>query len=579
MKLTDVFAKVIKNEGVQHVFGLQGGAVVHFFDSLEKYKVGVTYNHHEESAALAATAYAKLTQNLGCVVVTTGPGSTNAITGLMAAWQDSVPCLFISGQARSDHTRYGKKVRQVGTQEVNICDIVRPLTKYTKFINNKDVFLDELYKSISIAKNGRPGPVWLDIALDIQWSDIDFIKKKINRHRSSIKKKNIQSYKKVINLLKKSKKPLFVIGGGIKGKENEKLFKNLVKKFNFPFVSTWNAADVLHTSHSKNLGIIGMSGQRGANKAIFESDLIISLGARLAIPHTTTLFKNYAPKSKKIIFDIDINELNNSNVDFDYKINDDLSNFLKHILKNNPTFSFNWNNLKNFKEMNWYMPKIQEKPNSNYFIKEFTSVLGNNSCIIVDGGGTALYSGFQSSIIRKSNKIVCSSAISSMGTGLAETIGASKTKRFKNFLCIIGDGSFLMNIQDLQTIVQDKTNVIILLVNNNGYLAIRHTQKEFLGGRYYGTHPKFNLKFPDYKKIVKAFGLKYIKLDHSKDTFRTIKKLKKIIGPVVCEIKTDENQPSLFKQGYKQNSSGIFQPEPLSEMFPFIDKPIANTNN
>lgn len=579
MKLTDVFAKVIKNEGVQHVFGLQGGAVVHFFDSLEKYKVGVTYNHHEESAALAATAYAKLTQNLGCVVVTTGPGSTNAITGLMAAWQDSVPCLFISGQARSDHTSYGKKVRQVGTQEVNICDIVRPLTKYTKFINNKDVFLDELYKSISIAKNGRPGPVWLDIALDIQWSDIDFIKKKINRHRSSIKKKNIQSYKKVINLLKKSKKPLFVIGGGIKGKENEKLFKNLVKKFNFPFVSTWNAADVLHTSHSKNLGIIGMSGQRGANKAIFESDLIISLGARLAIPHTTTLFKNYAPKSKKIIFDIDINELNNSNVDFDYKINDDLSNFLKHILKNNPTFSFNWNNLKNFKEMNWYMPKIQEKPNSNYFIKEFTSVLGNNSCIIVDGGGTALYSGFQSSIIRKSNKIVCSSAISSMGTGLAETIGASKTKRFKNFLCIIGDGSFLMNIQDLQTIVQDKTNVIILLVNNNGYLAIRHTQKEFLGGRYYGTHPKFNLKFPDYKKIVKAFGLKYIKLDHSKDTFRTIKKLKKIIGPVVCEIKTDENQPSLFKQGYKQNSSGIFQPEPLSEMFPFIDKPIANTNN
>ena len=146
MKLTDVFAKVIKSEGIQHVFGLQGGAVVHFFDSLEKHKVGVTYNHHEESAALAATAYAKLTQNLGCAVVTTGPGSTNAITGLMAAWQDSVPCLFISGQARSEHTSYGKKVRQVGTQEVNICDVVKPLTKYTKFINDKDLFLDELYK-------------------------------------------------------------------------------------------------------------------------------------------------------------------------------------------------------------------------------------------------------------------------------------------------------------------------------------------------------------------------------------------------------------------------------------------------
>ena len=224
-----------------------------------------------------------------------------------------------------------------------------------------------MYKSISIARNGRPGPVWLDIALDIQWSDIGFKKKKIEKKRSLVKKKNIQSYKKVINLLKKSEKPLFVIGGGIKGKENEKLFKNFIKKFDFPFVSTWNAADVLHTSYNKNLGIIGMSGQRGANKAIFESDLIISLGARLAIPHTTTLFKNYAPKSKKIIFDIDINELKNSNVKFDHKINDDLSNFLKYVLKKNPTFSFNWENLKNFKEMNWYKQKTQKKPNSNFF--------------------------------------------------------------------------------------------------------------------------------------------------------------------------------------------------------------------
>ena len=579
MKLTDVFAKIIKAEGVKHVFGLQGGAVVHFFDSLEKHKVGVTYNHHEESAALAATAYAKLTQNLGCAIVTTGPGSTNAITGLMAAWQDSVPCLFISGQARSEHTSYGKKVRQVGTQEVNICDIVKPLTKYTKFVNDKSIFLNELHKSISIAKNGRPGPVWLDVALDIQWSDINFKIKNIKKKESLIKKNKIQSYKKVIHLIKKSKQPLFVIGGGIKGKENEKLFKNFIKKFNFPFVSTWNAADVLHTTHSKNLGIIGMSGQRGANKAIFQSDLIVSLGARLAIPHTTTLFKDYAPKSKKIIFDVDINELKNSNVKFDYKINDDLSNFLKFILKNNPKFSFNWKNLRNLKEMNWYNQKIKKKPNSNYFIRELTSVLDNKSCIIVDGGGTALYSGFQSSIIKKSNKIVCSSSISSMGTGLAETIGASKTNKFKKLLCIIGDGSFLMNIQDLQTIIQDKINVIILLVNNNGYLAIRHTQKEFLGGRYYGTHPKFNLKFPNFKKIVRAFGFKYLKLDHSKNTLKTIKELKKITGPVVCEIKIDENQPSLFKQGYKKNSNGIFQPQPLSEMYPYFDKPISNTNN
>ena len=172
MKVTDAIAEIIKKNNIKNIFGLQGGAVVHIFDSLEKKKINVTYNHHEQSAALAAVANAKITNNIGCAVVTTGPGTTNAITGLLAAWQDSVPCLFISGQARSSHVSYGKKVRQVGTQEVNICDIVRPITKYTKFISKKEEVIKEFNKAINIAKSGRSGPVWLDVALEIQWADI-----------------------------------------------------------------------------------------------------------------------------------------------------------------------------------------------------------------------------------------------------------------------------------------------------------------------------------------------------------------------------------------------------------------------
>ena len=166
-----------------------------------------------------------------------------------------------------------------------------------------------------------------------------------------------------------------------------------------------------------------------------------------------------------------------------------------------------------------------------------------------------------------------------MGTGLAETIGVVKSNKFKNHLCIIGDGSFLMNIQDLQTLSDENKNIIILVVNNNGYLAIRHTQKEFLKKRYYGTHPKYNLSLPNFEKIVKAFGIKYIKLKRNKEVTKTIKLLKNYHGPIVCEIFTDEDQPPLFKQGYKKNSKGLFEPQPLSEMFPFISKPIANTNN
>ena len=207
MKLSDVFAKYIKSIGVKAVFGLQGGAVVHFFDSLEKNKINVTYTHHEESAALAAVSNAKATNNIGCAVFTTGPGSTNALTGLAAAWQDSVPVIFISGQARSNHTSYGKKVRQVGTQEINICDIVRPITKYTKFVKNKNNFVKELVKAKNIAISGRPGPVWLDIPLDLHWADISpNFKLSKNKTKTSLKK-NLNKYKKIKPLLKKVKDP------------------------------------------------------------------------------------------------------------------------------------------------------------------------------------------------------------------------------------------------------------------------------------------------------------------------------------------------------------------------------------
>ena len=364
MKLTDAFVKTIKSLGIKHVFGLLGGAVVHFFDSLERNGVKVTYTHHEESAALAATAYSKATQNIGCAIVTTGPGSTNAITGLMAAWQDSVPCIFISGQARSNHTSYGKKVRQVGTQEVNICDVVKPLTKYTKFVQDKNLFLPELKKAIKICKSGRPGPVWLDIALDIQWSDIKFEQKLLNNLFLKLKKKKKNSsYNKIFKLIENSSRPLIISGFGLKGKRKEVLFEKFINKFNIPSVSTWNAADILGAENKNYLGIIGMSGQRGANKAVFSADLLLCLGNHLSIPHTTTLYNDYAPNAKKIVIDIDKNELKNLNVKFDLKINDDVENFLNWSLKKNSKhLKFKWLDKKNYKALNWYKPKVKNKP-------------------------------------------------------------------------------------------------------------------------------------------------------------------------------------------------------------------------
>ena len=576
MKLTDALAEVLKENKIKHVFGLQGGAVVHIFDSLEKKNIGVTYTHHEQAASLASVAYAKTSNNIGCTVVTTGPACTNAMTGLLAAWQDSISCIFISGQARSQHTSYNKKVRQVGTQEVNICDIVKPITKYSKFIKKKEDFLFELRKAIDISKKGRPGPVWLDIPLDIQWADIKFTKPKLV---GKIKKKIIKN----INLekyLKKSLKPLLILGHGIRTSiGGEKKIKNFIKKYKVPFVLTWNSADLFPTEYKSNLGIIGMSGQRGANKAVFESDLILCLGNHLSIPHTTTLFKNYAPNAKKIIVNIDKNQLKNLNVRFNLKINQDIGTFLDIFIKKNYRFHNQWKDYNFFKNQNWYLPKKTKLIDSNIVVRNFTKNIKQKKCIIVDGGGTALYAGFQSSIINRGDRLICSSSISAMGTGLAESLGASKSKNFKKYICIIGDGSFLMNIQDLQSIIQDKIDILIIIVNNNGYLAIRHTQTEFLKSRYYGTHPDWKLQMPSFKNLSKGFGIKYFKIKNEKDLNKYQKNLLHDKGPRICELIVDENQSSLFKQGYKSNPDGTFAPQPLSEMHPFLNAPIANTNN
>tara|TARA_Y100000294_G_scaffold148865_1_gene145438 strand:+ start:2398 stop:4140 length:1743 start_codon:yes stop_codon:yes gene_type:complete len=580
MKLTDVFATLLKKLKVKHVFGLQGGAVVHFFDSLEKKKIKVTYTNHEQSAALAGVSYAKSTENIGCVIVTTGPGSTNAITGLLAAWQDSVPCLFISGQSRSNHVSYGKKVRQVGVQEVNICDIVKPITKYTKFVKKKENFVDEVLKATKIAISGRPGPVWLDIPLEIQWSDIKNRKININLNKKIVKKnKNFSKFKKSLELFKGAKKPLLILGFGVRNSfENLSNLKKLVYRKKIPFVTTWNGADLFSTDDQFNLGILGMSGQRGANKAVFESDLLICLGTHLSIPHTTTLYKNYAPNSKKIIIDIDQDQLKNLNVKFDLKINDDLKKFVNWLINKNIS-TYKWSNLEELKKMNWYLQKKIKYPNSNIFIRNLTKQIKEKFCLVVDGGGTALYAGFQSPIIKPQDRIICSSSISSMGSGLAETIGAIKSKNFKKIICIIGDGSFLMNIQDLQTIFQDKINVSIILINNNGYLAIRNTQKEFLNRRYFGTHPKGNLTMPSFRKLAKAFKINYLKVNNPNKMQKAIDFIKRTNKPNICEVFVDENQESLFKQGYAKNENGTFTPQPLSEMYPFIGTPIANTNN
>ena len=568
MKVTDFIAKFLSTQNIKTAFGLQGGAVAHIFDSLEKFNFDVTYMHHEESAALAGVAATKMSDFPALVVVTSGPGGTNAITGLLAAWQDSVPCIFISGQVRTNHVSYNKKVRQIGTQESKILDIVKPITKKIFYVKNKNSIQKIIESSIHTAISGRPGPVWIDLPLNLQWENIEKFKiYKIKKSKKNPSLKNKIKYQKFFDLYNNSTKPLFILGYGLRLSGKLESYKKIIKDKNLPFVTTWTAADYFPSSFKNNIGIIGMRGHRGANKAVFESDLLVCLGTHLSIPHTTTLTNEYAPKSKKIIINIDNNQLKNLNIKFDLKINDALENFLSILSKIKRIKQST--NLLNLKKLNWYNQK-SNKINSNTFIRNLTSKAKPGTNIIIDGGGTALYSGFQSSVLKNNSRIICSSAISAMGTGLAETIGSFKSSKAKKYICIIGDGSFLMNIQDLQTIKSLNIPVIIVVVNNNGYLAIRQTQGGFLKNKFYGTHPKWSLDIAKISKLADSFEIKYIKANKHKIN-EQINNLLEFKKPIICELVTDEDQGELFRQDYSLDKNKKFKPAPLNEMWPYLN--------
>ena len=564
MKLTDIIPIVLSKNNVSHAFGLQGGAVVHIFDSIERNNISVTYTLHEQAASLAAISYARI-NGFGCCVTTTGPGSTNALTGLLGAWNDSIPVLFVSGQVRSNHVSYGKNVRQVGTQEAPICEIVKPITKLAKFIDSPENFQLEIENAVKVAKEGRPGPVWIDIPLEYQWMDVPYNEESIIQKKTE-KLLNLDEYK---YLLKESTKPLLVLGNGIHLSRTESLCKEYIESSQIPFVCNWTSQDLFVNSHPLNLGVIGMSGQKGANKAVFEADLIICLGTHLSIPHTTTLYKDYAGQAKKILINIDKDQINNLNIDFDTIIHSELNVFFTEAISQIKEKKNILLDTKKYKNLNWYFIDQAKFPNSNVWNRQLTSKAPSKSCFIVDGGGTALYTGFQSTYISSDDqRIICSSGMSSMGTGLAETIGAFFTHKFTNYYCIIGDGSFFMNVQDLHTISQHKIPVIISVINNNGYLAIRHTQSEFQDKRFFGTHPEWGLTMPILEKIANGFDIPYRKMDQPDKMSGMISELMSIQGPVVCEVVTDPNQEALFKQKYLKNSDGSFSPMSLQDMYP-----------
>src|SRR3989344_870804 len=491
MKLTDYLAQYLVEQKIKKVFLITGGACAHIVDSLGKNKnISYICVQHEQAAAMAADAYARLTNNIGVAVATSGPGATNLITGVCCSYFDSIPTLMITGQSNIWETKGNTGVRQIGFQETDIIDIIRPITKFAVLVTEPNKIKYYLDKALYIAKSGRPGPVWLDIPMNVQQSEIDIEKlDEFNPKELEPKKLTniLDSVKRIAKKIKKAKRPTIIAGFGIKIGRAEKEFLETLGVLRIPVVSTWSGIDILPYDHPQYIGQYGVCGNRAANFAVQNSDLLLVLGSRLDTRQIGGDPKTFAREAIKIVVDIDNAELNKKRVVPDIPVNADVRHFLTDlniVLKGAklPSFSGWLSRCSGWKKQ--YPTTLPEyykqrgSVNAYVFIEALSKKLPSNSIIIPDEGGNLTWT-IQGFKVKKGHQLFSAFGNSPIGYALPASIGAAFAEPRKNIICIDGDGGFQMNIQDLQTIKNYRLPIKIFILNNNCYGIIKQFQETY----------------------------------------------------------------------------------------------------
>ena len=581
MRCADWIIHRLSQYGCSEVFGVTGGAVVHLFDAAESNpSFNVSYFNHEQSAAFAAEAYAKYSSNLSICLVTTGPGATNALTGLSAAWLDSVPMIFISGQARSNHIIAGRNLRQVGTQEVDIISMVRSTTKNSVQITSLEQLAHCFDEIVSSAFVGRPGPVWLDICVDVLWSEMPDVTIKNPHHDQFLPSSDALLFcnSTLKDLVSISRRPMLLLGGGCRTPLIHDLEK-ILNTIGIPFVTTWLGYDLISTSNPLHIGNIGMSGQRGANIITANADLLISVGSSVSTSVTSTLTNNFAPNAIRINVNIDVDEFSHTKEFFHFNVVYDASSFLSNLqslCSNLPKISDSW---KDFCALSKKL-SYNELPESSSYVHPFSVLRAfneqgpENLCFVVDGGGTTVYSSFQALTPIHKRRIILSCGLCSMGSGLPEALGVSRSGCPIVLLC--GDGSFPFNVQELQKVCDLNLPILYIVFSNNAYLSIRTTQSQFLESRHYGSVPP-NVHLLNIASISEAFGIPYLSAISIDDINKFLTNYS-YDSPYIIEVSTDPNQQIQPRQSFSK-LNGRFSPNPLSRMDPPLEKSLQMTIN
>jgi acetolactate synthase-1/2/3 large subunit len=579
--VSDIIIEFLINNNIDVIFTLSGGFIGPILNSISKYnKIKLYCFNHEQAAAMAADGYARVSKKPCCLLITNGPGASNTVTGVIGAFQDSIPIFVISGQVPYQQSLNSQQLslRQLGVQELNIISVVSSFTKYSYLIKDKNEVISSLYKAYNECISDRMGPVWLDIPLDVQNSFIDIsdYSEFTNTLKQSFDISTID-YNFIVNKINNSKRPLFLIGNGIKLSNTENIFNEIITKLKIPLVSSWLGKDIVNNDDPLFCGVIGILGERFSNLAIQKCDLLIVLGCRLNITQIGYDFDNFSKNSYKIMIDVDNNELEKKTIKIDTKINCDLSIFLNklnNIISNSKLiktdFSLWINTINSWKlkystiDLNINNLKMEGEVNSYFFSKYLAKIIKNDTVIVTDTGSSS-FSIFQSLHLINS-KIFTAAGQASMGYGLPASIGAYIANNSNNIVLVVGDGGFQLNIQELQTIINYKIPIKIFILNNSGYLAIKIMQQNLFKSNYVASTSETGVRPPDFIKISEAYGIRAFSMKTNNDVERVINEMFSYEGSCLCEINMIENQLITPRvQSVGNNKS-------LEYMFPFIDE-------
>lgn len=553
MKVSDYVIDFLVSEGITHIFEVAGGALAHLLDSLYGRKdISTVSMHHEMAAAIAAEGYSRVSGNLGTAMATSGPGATNLITGIGSCFFDSIPCLFITGQVNTYEFKFDRPVRQVGFQETDIVNIVKPIVKDAVLVTDPKKIRYYLEKSVHIARSGRPGPVLLDIPMNIQRADINpgslesFYKSSTTE---SVNGFDDAMIKQIVQLIKSSSRPVVLVGGGVRlSKAQDDLLK-FIHKTGIPVVTSLMGLDVFpHNDHSF-IGMIGSYGNRYANLTIANSDLVLALGTRLDTRQTGTKPETFARGAKIIHVDIDSYELNNK-VKADFSINSDVKKFLFTL--NNYISECDSNKIEPWRQIiNRYKERypsykiiVNDIIGPNFFMHKLSEFLPEGAIICVDVGQIQMWTA-QSLEVKESQRFLTQGGMGSMGSALPMAIGASFAKPSKTIVVITGDGGFQLNIQELQTIYYYKLPIKILLLNNCCYGMVRQFQEQYFNCRFQSTVIGYSC--PNFQDLVSAYKIPARKIIHNTEIAKALQKLFSDAQPMFLEVSINPNFKALPK--------------------------------